>query len=477
MGAMSLLDAAMITGDALFHPINIGAVLILAPPGNSGKRFADRLYRDALTSPAVVDPRLRRSPRRGLRTGGWWAWHDEAAVDLEQHLHRRTLPVGGDRDDLWRLVGIVHSEPLDRSRPLWTAYLIDGLPADRIAFYVKAHHTIVDGVAGLRMIADGLTTDPRQRHMPPFYAVRGQAAGSPGHSGSGLLEPVRWAAGAAGVSAMLWGNVIAGQLRGAVAMLRGHTSLPAIGAPFTPFNRRLGKRCSVAAGSWPKARLRAVQQVTGTRAHDVVTAVIGGVLRSWLIERGELPGASLVALCPITVRRPEAPSEAAGNRFGAWLCPLGTDVTDPVQRLMRVHHSMREGKRHVAQYGSGASLSLLAPSIVSTILQAVTPVWPRWRTGYNVPVSSVPGPVDEMYWNGAHVEELYPVSAVFDGQTLNITTCSYADRVGIGFVADADVMPDIGALVASTEQCLCELEFAVGANVSADVGRATPPDH
>lgn len=471
MNAMSVLDAAMIAGDSLFHPINIGAVLILAPPRSTGELFADQLYRQALISPASVDQRLRRVPHRSWRTAGLWVWRDEHALDLRHHLVRRTLPAGSGRAELWRLVGKLHAERLDRSRPMWTAYLIDGLADDRLAFYVKVHHIMVDGVAGLRMISDGLSPDPDRRNMSPFYAAQHSRPAQPTvDSGSDLIAPLRRLAGVAGSSATLLERIVEGQARAVLATIAGRTTIAAVGAPFTRFNRRLGPKRSVVAGSWAKSRIRAVQRATDTTAHDVATAVIGGVLRSWLTDHGGLPRQSLVAFCPITVRSHDATSDDAGNNFGAWLCPIGTDVADPVQRLRRVHRSMREGKRYVARYGSVASLSLLAPSIASTIFQAVAPAGPRVRIGYNLPVSSVPGPSDEMYWNGAHVEEIYPVSAIFDGQTLNVTVCSYADRISIGYVADGDVMPDVETLVPLTERCLSELESAITTCPSSETG-------
>lgn len=463
MDMMSPLDAAMITGDVLFHPINIGALLILAPPADAGPDFADRLYRDSLTATATVDRRLRRGVHRGPGTGGLWAWHD-ADPDLEQHLNRHTLPAGSGRAELWRLVGELHSRPLDRARPMWEAHLVDGLDDGRLAFYIKIHHILVDGVAGLQMITEGLSTDPDLRDMPPFFAERRTEEDRPRPStGFNPLAPLQKLVGAVGSGAGLLRRFGEGQLRSAAAVVNRATPIPAVGAPFTPFNHRLGPDRAVAGASWDKGRIRAVQQATGTSAHEVVTSIVGGALRSWLADHDSLPGPSLVAICPITVRARESRADEGGNNFGAWLCPIGTDLTDPLRRLHRIHSSMTTGKHHVAQHGSGASLSLLAPSIASTIMQAVAPIGLHVRTGYNVPISSVPGPREERYWNGAHVEELYPVSAVFDGQTLNVTICSYADRVAIGYVVDADVMPDVATLVPRTEQCLVELEAAVAA--------------
>jgi len=159
-----------------------------------------------------------------------------------------------------------------------------------------------------------------------------------------------------------------------------------------------------------------------------VTAVVAGVLRSWLIAREELPKKSLVAICPITVRargrEPGADEAEHGNMFGAELCPLGTDLVDPAERLALIHRAMSWAKQQVASRGSGATMLLLAPSIALTVLLPMVPFAPRLRTGYNLPISNVPGPRTEMYWNGAHIEELYPVSTVYDGMGLNVTVSS-----------------------------------------------------
>jgi len=151
-----------------------------------------------------------------------------------------------------------------------------------------------------------------------------------------------------------------------------------------------------------------------------------------------------------------------GNQFGLWLCPLGTDLRDPVERLDLVHRSMSEGKQQVASRGSAASLLLLVPTQALTVLLPKVPIAPKVRTGHNVPISNVPGPRTEMYWNGAHVEEIYPVGTVYDGLTLTVMVCTYADRTGFSYLTGPDVMPDIGAVIGLTERSLAELEAAVG---------------
>jgi diacylglycerol O-acyltransferase / wax synthase len=171
-----------------------------------------------------------------------------------------------------------------------------------------------------------------------------------------------------------------------------------------------------------------------------------------------------VAICPITVRdRERDPSnDQHGNMFGLWLCRLGTNVDDPVARLDLIHRSMSEGKHWVAQRGSAASLLTSAGCIAATVISPLLPFTQKIRTGFNLPISHVPDPQAEMYWNGAHIEEMYPVSTVYEGLALNVTTCWYSDRVGFGYAAGREVVPDIDALIPLTEQCLTQLESAVG---------------
>ncbi len=465
MNPLDPLTAAMMTAELVSNPVHVGAVLILSPPQDAGPDYVDELYREALAADDSIDPRLRRYPHRGVDTGGMWVWRDMDPVDLSQHCQRRT--VSADHDGFWRLIGELDAERLDRSRPMWMSYLIDGLEDGRFAFYIKVHHTVIDGVAGFQMIADALSTDPEPRSMPPFYADRRHESVPPPISTglvSRLVAPLQSLVGAATSSVGLIGRVVTGEISKVADSLIGHTTVLPFGAPHTRFNGRLGPERAVAAGSWPKDRIRAVQQAAGVTGNDVVTAMVAGAVRRWLLDRGELPKQSMVAICPITVRDREhaTTNDQQGNMFGLWLCPMGTNVDDPAARLELIHRSMSEGKQWVAKRGSAASLLTVAGSIAATVIFPLLPFTQKIRTGYNLPISHVPGPRAEMYWNGAHIEEMYPVSTVYDGQALNITTCSYADRVGFGYAAGADVVPDIDTLIPLTEQCLTELEAAVG---------------
>ena len=470
MDPLDPLDVAMMTAELLSNPLHVAALLILSPPSNAGRRYVDEVYEQNVETDVELDPRLRRYPHRGLDTGGMWVWRDAETVDLREHIQRRSLPPRAGQDELWKLISELHAQPLGRSRPMWMAYLIDGLTGGRFAFYVKIHHTVVDGVAGFQMITDSLTTDPNRRSMQPFYA-RGPKQSPDGTAAATRHLPspialVRSAVSAAASTVGLARQVIEGELSNLAAALTTDTGVLPFEAPYTRFNGGLGHERTVAGGSWPKSRIRAVQDAAGVSGNDVLTAVVAGVLRNWLIAHEELPKKSLVALCPITVRargREHGADEGGhGNMFGAELCPLGTDLADAAERLALIHRAMSRAKQQVASRGSVATMLLLAPSIAPTVLLPMVPIAPRLRTGYNLPISNVPGPQTQMYWNGAHIEEIYPVSAVYDGMGLNVTVCSYADRVTFGYVAGREMLPDIETLMPLTERALDELETAVG---------------
>ena len=466
MDLLDPIDALMLTAELLSSPMHVAALMILTPPpGENSRSYVAQLYEESLNAADQLDPRLRRRPHRGIETGLQWVWQEVGDVDIRRHFQRRTLPAGHGLDALWQLVSDLHALRLDRSAPLWMAYLIDGLPEGRFALYIKVHHIVVDGVAGLQMITDSLSTDPLRRHMPPFYATTRPAdrtTAKPRRAISGPRSTLRAIGAAAGAGVGLARGVLRAELAAAVGSLVSESVSIPFGAPHTRFNTKLGLFRSVAGTSIARARVRAIQDAVGVTANDVVTTVVSGVLRAWLTANGELPGRSLVAICPVTVRERDAASSAGhGNQFGLGLCTLGTDIDDPAERLALVHSAMTNVKHQVTEQGPGAMLLVLAPAIGPTVLLPLLPFTSAVPPSYNLPISNVPGPQQQMYFNGAHVDEIYPVSVVYDGMALNVTTCSYGALIGVGYVADRDVMADVGELIPLTEQALSDLEAAV----------------
>ncbi len=469
MDLLDPLDSLMLTAELISSPMHVAALMILRPPpGCDPAAYVTELFEQTLTAAVDVDRRLRRVPHSGIDTGFMWVWRDISdaggQLDIRHHFQRRTLAADGDPDALWELVSQLHALRLDRSAPLWMAYLIDGLTDGRFAFYIKVHHILVDGVAGMQMLTGSLSTDPDRRGMPPFYAATAPPP-KPQRSAesAGVLSALRAIAETASAGVELTGKVVRTELRTAVGSLMSRSVIAPFSAPQTRFNAKLGPRRAVAGTSLRRDRIRAVQQAAGVTGNDVVMTVVSAALRRWLADRDELPTRSLVAICPVTVRtRDTAAADSHGNQFGMGLCPLATDVDDDGQRLRLVHEAMAGIKKQVAEQGPGAMLVAMGPAIGPTILLPLLPFDTDIPPSFNIPVSNVPGPDHQMYFNGAHVDEIYPVSTVYDGMALNVTTCSYADQIGVGYVADRDVMPDIATLIPLTAQALSDVEAAVG---------------
>ncbi|MGI9123422.1 MAG: wax ester/triacylglycerol synthase family O-acyltransferase [Mycobacterium sp.] len=472
MDMLDPLDSLMLTAELVSSPMHVAALMVMRPPpGEDADGYVKAIYEETLTAAVDVDRRLRRVPHTGVDTGFMWVWRDIAdaggEIDIRHHFQRRTLPKGGDMDDLWAMVSDLHALRLERSSPLWMAYLIDGLPEGRFAFYIKVHHIVVDGVAGLQMITDSLSTDPTRLGMPPFFAAK--AAGTDPkpipkdkHKTPALPSALRRIADIAASGMEQTDKVVRTQLATAVGSLLSQSIVAPFSAPQTRFNAKLGPYRAVAGTSLDRARVRAVQEAAGVSGNDVVMTIIGAALRNWLTERDELPQRSLVALCPVTVRKPgTVADDIHGNQFGMGLCPLGTDVGDDAERLNLVHDGMTAVKNQVAQQGPAVMLAALGPAIGPTILLPLLPFDTKVPPSFNVPVSNVPGPQEQMYFNGAHVDELYPVSTVWDGIGLNVTVCSYADRISVGYVADRDLMADIKTIIPLTDQALDDVERAL----------------
>lgn len=476
MEPLEPFDAAMVVAEPVSQPQHVAAVMILSPPAGAAPDYVDELYRSTLASPGPIEPRLRRYAHRGLDTGGVWVWREDENLDLSRHFRRATLAPGSDMADFWHLVSEIYAERLDRSRPMWDMHLIDGLPGGRFCFMTKVHHAVMDGVAGFNFIAEALSEDKDRRSMPHIFGARditktaapGEQADRGGRRLPNPLAAVRSLVNSAVSGAALVEKVVSGEVSTIVDGLTSDTTVAPMAAPYTRFNGKAGNGRCIAAGSWAKSRFQAIEKKAAVSANDVVLAVVGGVIRGWLQDRDELPDRSLVSLCPITVRsREKGPDNNHGNQFGVWLCPLATDSDDPAARLDLIHRSMVEGKARVAERGSAVSMLLLAPVQLTTILSPHLPI-PKIRAGYNLPVTKVPGPKTEMYWNGAHVDAIYPVAMIYDGLALTVTVCSYADHLSLTYLAGDDVAPDISDLIDRTGRSLTDLEAAVGLR--------TPPD-
>lgn len=461
MDVMSVLDQGFLLAETRTRPMHVGSLQLFEPPAGVDRDEVSHIYEEALAY-GDIHPRLARRPRRGPSTGGLFVWEKVEDIDLGYHFRHSALPRPGTIKELLVLVSRLHAQLLDRSRPLWEAHLIEGLSDGRFAIYTKVHHSLVDGVSGMRMIQKALSHDPDERGMPPFHAATPSARRPRGGGGLGIPNPVSLVRSTVGgATSLVTQSAQAGYSALRDGLTTDGTVMP-VGAPTTFLNTKIGAARRFAADSWPVERITAVQDATGATMNDVVTAICGGALRSYLLEEDGLPEHPLVAFVPLSLRTDDdGDGDGGGNKLGLILANLATHLPDAGDRFALTRASLDEAKSRMSGIGQAAAMVMGAPSILPLLAAPYVPTQAGVR-GFNVVISNVPGPRDPLYWNGARLTDLYPVSIVSDDMALNITVTSYAGTLGFGYIGDRDAVPHLQRLLVHTENALVDLEKAVG---------------
>ncbi|TVT57319.1 wax ester/triacylglycerol synthase family O-acyltransferase [Amycolatopsis rhizosphaerae] len=452
MALMPFTDSMFLLVESREHPMHVGGLQLFRKPEGADEHYLRTLREDLLKQDDVPEL-FRRRPASPVNTAGYVAWTHDEHVDLDYHFRHSALPQPGRIRELLELTSRWHSTLLDRHRPLWEIHLVEGLPDNRFAMYSKIHHALLDGVAALRHLQSTLTTDPDKVDcIPPWGTPRPPRERSPRRP-LDLLGTARSAIGQVA-------GLAPAALKVAREAFRENTlTLPAQ-APKTMFNVPIGGARRFAAQSWPLARVRDIATRSGTSRNDVVLAMCAGALRDYLIEQRALPDAPLIAMVPVSMRK-QAESASTGNQIGALLANLGTDKASPAERLAVIHRSMREAKRIFRELTPVQALLLSGINVAQLGISTVPGVVTHTRPPFNLVISNVPGPREQMYWNGAKLDGVYPASVLLDGQALNITLTSNGEHLDFGITGCRRSVPHLQRLLLHLDTALVELEHAV----------------
>jgi WS/DGAT/MGAT family acyltransferase len=415
-------------------------------------------------------------------------WIEDPDFDLDYHLRHIAVPAPGDDRRLADLVARIHERHLDRRRPLWEIYLIEGLADGRVAVLSKIHHAAIDGITGQEVLAALVDTEPDapavtvedtwRPEQPPAEAgllVRTVARS--------MLSPYRILVRSARLARQLpaIGPVFANALfylgrAGSAEELIDH---PGVAAPRTSFNRAIGAHRRWAFTSVPLAEVRSIRDDAnngpgGVLAHgapvsvnDVVLAVCAGALRRWIQGRETLPERSLAALVPVSVsvRRPDGETE---HRVAGTITTLATDHDDPVERLTAISEAMLVVRDHNAVPAQALKdIGQLTPPSVAALagrLVARTGLAERFHPPFNVVIANVPGPDVPLYAAGARVVAHHPISPILDGVGMNLSVTSLGGQLDFGLIADRDLVPDLWDLAECIPAALEELRAEVAAH-------------
>jgi diacylglycerol O-acyltransferase / wax synthase len=446
---LSTLDSSFLYLEEPGTPMHVGGVLVLETPADGVDALAD-----------LIGARLSLVPRYRQRVAevpGHLAnpvWVDDPDFDIDYHVRRSGLPRPGTESQLLDLVSRVMARPLDRHRPLWEAYLVEGVEGGRVAVVTKTHPALVDGLSAidigqvlLDVAPDAPAPEPvewRPRRAPTGAELVFEALDEYVRRPSALVEKARGAAGDVRATAARMG----GLLRTARSAI-----LP---APHSPLNAAVGSQRRVAVARAGLAEVKEVRKVYGGTVNDVLLAVVTGALREWLLSRGEpvTGGRSVRALVPVSLQDDEGPE---GNRVSSYLVDLPVGEPNPRVRLTRLSYAMGGVAAHGQSVGADSLIALTGfapPTLHALGARAARGLSRRL---FNLVVTNVPGPQVPLYAAGGRMLEVFPVVPLARGQGLSIGMTSYNGQVFFGLNADPDIVGDVHVLADLIEQETGEL--------------------
>jgi WS/DGAT/MGAT family acyltransferase len=406
-------------------------------------------------------------------------WIEDPDFDLDFHMRRAALPAPGGESELREFVSEVVGRQLDRSRPLWEMYVIEGLEGGRIATVCKTHHAAIDGVSGMEMTVNllDLTAEPMvvPPEDPPWKPDRRPSD----------FELVAYAT--ASLARQPLAAVKAARRTVLMALnLRRRNRQPNVQAPPAPFaapstslNTMITPHRRYGMTSVSLDDIKIVKNALGGTVNDVVLALCAGALRRYLDERHERPDAPLVAMVPVSVRTDEEKG-TMGNRVSSMLVSLATDVDDPVERLGAIRDATARAKdqeRAISASQLTDWAEFAAPAVAARAARLASSLRVMERMGpiFNVTISNVPGPDFPLYSAGARMEAIYPLGPIADGVGLNITVMSYLGSVFFGLLACRETVPEVQRIAGYMNDSLQELVKAADAAGPGERKRSNDP--
>ena len=470
MRRMSGTDSLFLAAETPTWHQHVAGLTIVDPSGAPGFCFDAlvRTVRDRLPLIPKLTWRLKQVPF-GLDRA---VWVDDTAFDLRRHLHQATVRAPGGPREAAAAVAPILGRQLDRRYPLWELWYLDGLVGGHVGVLMKFHHCLLDGGAGSVLATLLLDTEP----SPPPTAAMLPPAPEPEPSDLRLLLDGLLPTATAPLRAIRYGARLTWrgvELGRHVLSGRGAPDLGAmLAAPKTSFNAPIGPRRAMAFSSVALADVKALRRHYGVKVNDIALALCSGALRTYLLDRDELPNRSLTAGIPVSIR--SEGDTSLDNQLSYLAVPIATDVADPAERLAAIVRHTRAAKdvHEVLRATPVGSLADTAPPLVLGALLRLayeTHVLSYVPGMMNTIVSNVPGPPMTLYLAGARLTGIFSASVLLDQMGLNITLFTFGDRVDFGLHVDPDLVADPWAVADAIPGALAEMMAAAGLGAPAPV--------
>jgi len=428
------LDYLFLRMETAENPANVALLAIYKIPKNRSRKFVRTLRERFLKNAEVSPPFNLRLKPQGL-VPGWYEWEEDCNFDLGFHVRHSALPAPGKMEDLMELVSRLHARLLDRSRPLWECYLIEGLAGGRFATYMKMHHSIVDGVGGVELLENGLTLKPDSNQVIAMWnpqRVHEAREKWPGlqrllfsKSTSALKQALAIPQAAYAIFAPTFG-----------------LKKTAAGKPFragnSMFNKRITANRNFGVGTISLEEARAVSKSLGATVNDIFLSSCAGALFQYMKARGYPPAPDFSAGVPVAMKR-----ERGSNAIAYIVVALHPEITDPLKRLAAISESASEAKHDQSHLSRTVinTMTLMAQGTQAALGQiGLAEILPP---AVSLVISNVPGLNRTRYLMGARVLALYPMSVLMHAQGLNITVFSYAGELQYGILSTPEIAPDV----------------------------------
>lgn len=460
---LTAMDTSFLVLEKPWSPLHVSATLIYeaGPLARPGGGIDIDAYRGA--TEAVLDriPRYRQK-LQWIPVVSHPVWVDDPEFNLDYHVRHTGLPWPGTEDQLKQLAARIMAQPLDHSKPLWEAWVVEGLEGGRFAVISKIHHCMVDGMAGKDLAQILHSTDPDERVRAVAKPWTPRPAPTPGallagEIGRYLALPGRALRGLRAASSELGevGQELATRARSIAQMMSAMREEPSR----TPLNVPIGPHRRFDWREMSLADVRAVRRALGCTINDLVLATVTGAVRAFLAKRGHtVEGLDFRIAAPVSIRTGD--DRGMGNRVSQWFVQAPVDEADPLSRVARIQAATEELK--ASKQALDADLIMNIAEWTPTILLSLASRAASGSAPYNMMVTNVPGPQQELYLLGAKLLSLYSQVPIADSTALGVAIVSYAGKLCFGFNADYESVPDLALFADSTAAAFAEIAAAAG---------------
>ncbi|MEM0911409.1 MAG: wax ester/triacylglycerol synthase family O-acyltransferase [Pseudomonadota bacterium] len=459
---LNTLDYAFLTLEKSTTPINVASLTVLEIPSDYEGNYPKDLLHQLLRQPATGPFRQKLStPYPSSLHATMPSWVDDDRFDIDYHVRHVALPAPGSMQDLLDLTSRLHGRPLERSRPLWECYLVEGVENNCFAIYLKMHHAAIDGMGGVELMKHWFNPSPTGEIKAPWAWLPAHLSENKNsHNPSdGIFsaatklfsQMISHTETVQDLSKMLFGQYLK-----VIGFNHNQSPVP-FTAPHSMFNVPINSTRRFVVKSLPLSDIVELCKPANATVNDIVLFLCSSAMRRYMIEKDKLPQRSLNASVPVALDK----SSHSGNQITYVIADLATNESDALARIARIAHSTKDAKGELIGISSAAAtnFAFLAQGLVAMLNQLhMAKLVPP---AANIVISNVPGPKNTLYFGSAKVVATYPLSVLIDGQALNITVISYQNSISFGLLACQDTVSDLDKIADSIETSLEELKASV----------------